>query len=136
MNFFQTTGDWKLRQGLPKQDQTAVNFKWLVDKPDIQVRAMVLADRTLFIAGPPDIVDEEKAFFALNDDEVLERLAEQSALLKGKDGAHLWAVSAGNGEKLAEYGLDSLPVWDGMIAADGRLFMTTMKGELLCFSGK
>jgi outer membrane protein assembly factor BamB len=136
VNFFQTTGDWKLRQGLPKQDQTAVNFKWLVDKPDIQVRAMVLADRTLFIAGPPDIVDEEKAFFALNDDEVLERLAEQSALLKGKDGAHLWAVSAGNGEKLAEYGLDSLPVWDGMIAADGRLFMTTMKGELLCFSGK
>ncbi len=76
-----------------------------------------IGGQTLFIAGPPDVVDEEEAFFALNDAEVLAKLAEQSELLKGKDGARLWAVSAGNGRKLSELKLDSLPVWDGMIAA-------------------
>jgi hypothetical protein len=48
----------------------------------------------------------------------------------------MWAVSAANGKKLAEYKLESLPVWDGMIAADGRLYMTTLKGEVLSFAGK
>ncbi len=95
---------------------------------------MALADKTLFVAGPPDIVDEEDAFFALEDAAVLEKLAEQSALLAGKEGALLWAVSAADGQKLAVYKLDSLPVWDGMIAAGGKLYLTTMNGEAICFS--
>ncbi len=131
---FMATGDWKLRQGFPLAEQSALNFKWKVDKPDIQVRALVLADKTLFIAGPPDVVDEEAAFFALDDAEVLAKLAEQSELLRGKDGARLWAVSAGNGKRLSEIKLDSLPVWDGMIAANGKLYMATMKGEVACFA--
>jgi hypothetical protein len=132
---FLSTGDWKLRQELPQKVQSAVKYQWKVDKPDIQARAMVLANKTLFIAGPPDIVDEEEAFFALSDAEVLEQLAEQSALLEGKEGALLWAVSALNGNKLAEYKLDSLPVWDGMIASGKKLFLTTMNGEVTCLSG-
>ena len=133
---FIATGDWKLRQGLPMAEQSALNFNWKMDKPQIQVRAIVLADKTLFIAGPPDIVDEEKAFFALDDDAVLAKLSEQSELLRGKDGARLWAVSAKDGRKLSELRLDSLPVWDGMIAAGGKLYLTTMNGEVACFSGK
>jgi hypothetical protein len=131
---FMATGDWKLRQGFPLAEQSALNFKWKVDKPDIQVRALVLADKTLFIAGPPDVVDEEAAFFALDDEEVLAKLAEQSELLNGKDGARLWAVSAKSGKKLAELKLDSLPVWDGMIAADGKLYLATMDGAVACFA--
>ncbi len=132
--FMNYAGDWKLRQGIPKADQSAVKFRWQVDKPDIYVRAMVLAGKTLFVAGPPDVVDEEEAFFALDNAAVLEKLAEQSALLKGKDGACLWAVSAISGKKLAEHRIDSLPVWDGMIAANGKLYLTTMNGEAVCFS--
>lgn len=135
-DFMEYPADWKLRQGIPKAEQSAVKFKWLVDKPALQVRAMVLADQTLFIAGPPDVVDEEEAFFALDDFSVLEKLAEQSAALKGKAGALLWAVSTGDGKKLAEYKLDSMPVWDGMIAAGGKLYLTTMNGEVACFSEK
>jgi outer membrane protein assembly factor BamB len=131
---FQATGDWKLRQGFPLAEQSALNFKWKVDKPDIQVRALVLADDILFIAGPPDVVDEEEAFFALDDAEVLTKLAEQSELLRGKDGSRLWAVSARNGKRLSELRLDSLPVWDGMIAADGKLYMATTNGEVVCFA--
>ena len=131
---FRATGDWKLRQGIPKADQSALNFKWQVDKPDIQVRAMVVADQTMFIAGPPDVVDEEEAFFAMNDAAIQKKLVTQSELLKGKDGARLWAVSATNGKKLSEFKLDSLPVWDGMVAADGKLFLATMNGEVACFT--
>ncbi len=128
--------DWKARQGLPRSRQSAVQFKWLIDKPPLQVRAMVLADETLYIAGPPDVVDEEEAFFALDDASVLEKLAEQSALLEGKEGALIWAVSAEDGEKIAEYRLDALPVWDGMVAANGNLFLATMEGEIICYSEK
>ena len=135
-SLFNYAGDWKLRQGLPKGEQSAVQFKWLVDEPPLQVRAMVLSGKTLFISGPPDVVDEEDAFFALNDEEVLAKLAEQSEMLNGKDGALLWAVSAADGEKLAEYRLESLPVWDGMVAANGRLYLTTLNGEVISYAGK
>jgi hypothetical protein len=135
-SLFNFAGDWKLRQGLPKAEQSAVQFKWLVDKPPLQVRAMVLAGKTLFVSGPPDVVDEEDAFFALNDEEVLAKLAEQSEMLNGKEGALLWAVSTENGKKLAEYKLESLPVWDGLVAANGKLFMTTLNGEVLSYAGK
>jgi outer membrane protein assembly factor BamB len=128
-------GDWKLRQGIPKSEQTAVKFKWTVDEPPLQVRAMVLADKTLFISGPPDIVNEEDAFWSLDDKQVLAKLAEQSELNKGKKGGLMWAVSAANGRKLAEYKLSSLPVWDGMVAANGRLYVTTLKGDVLSFAG-
>jgi outer membrane protein assembly factor BamB len=131
---FIATGDWKLRQGMPKADQSALEYKWQVDKPDIQVRAIVVADETLFIAGPPDVVDEEEAFFAMDDESVLAKLAEQSELLRGKDGGRLWAVSTQNGKRLVEYKLDSLPVWDGMIAANSKLYLTTMTGDVMCFA--
>ncbi len=133
---FNYAGDWKLRQGLPGDELTAVQYKWKIDEPPFHVRAMVLAGNTLFVAGPPDIVDEEDAFFALDQQDVLEKLAEQSALLEGNEGGLMWAVSAKNGEKLSEYKLDSLPAWDGMVAAGGRLYLATIKGEVVCYSGK
>jgi outer membrane protein assembly factor BamB len=135
-SMFNYAGDWKLRQGLPKNEQTAVQYKWLVDKPPLQVQAMVLADKTLFIAGPPDVVDEEDAFFALDNASVLAKLAEQSEMLNGKNGAVMWAVSATDGKKLAEYKLKSLPAYDGMVAAGGKLYLTTMNGEVASYSGK
>jgi outer membrane protein assembly factor BamB len=133
---FNYAGDWKLRQGLPNSEKTAVQFKWKIDEPPLQARGMVLAGDTLFVAGPPDIIDEEDAFFALDEKDVRDKLAEQSELLQGKEGGLIWAVSAQNGKKLAEYKLDSLPIWDGMIAVGGKLYMTTMNGEVACYSGK
>jgi outer membrane protein assembly factor BamB len=129
-------GDWKERQKRPMEEQSAVQVKWLVDKPPLEVRAMVLADQILFVSGPPHKVDEEKAFFALDDPNTRKQLAEQSALLKGKEGALLWAVSAASGKKLAELHLDSLPVWDGMAVSSGKLYMTTLNGTVVSFANK
>ncbi len=128
--------DWKLRQGLPGDEQTAVQYKWRIDDPPLQARALVVAGKTIFAAGPPDIVSEEDAFFALDDETVRKKLEEQSTMLKGKGGSIMWAVDAKTGEKLSEYKLDSLPVWDGMAVANGSIFMSTTDGEVIRFSGK
>jgi len=92
---------------------------WSVWVP-VRVRAMVLAGETLFVAGPPDVLDP----------------SDPLAAFEGRKGAMLWAVSPTNGKKLAEYPLDSPPVFDGMIAANGRLYISTRSGRLICMGKK
>ena len=50
----------------------------------------------------------------------------------GKKGALLLAVSATVGKKLAAYRLDSMPVFDGLAAANGALFLSATDGKVLC----
>jgi hypothetical protein len=97
---------------------------------------MVLAAKTLFVAGPSNILSEENFFFTVNDSEVQKKLAEQQALLEGKNGALLWVVSATDGKKLAEYRLQSLPVWNGIIVTRGKLYLATIDGQLIGYSDK
>jgi hypothetical protein len=47
----------------------------------------------------------------------------------------LWAVSAASGERVQELKLRSMPVWDGMAAAGGRLYVATVDGRVLCMAG-
>jgi hypothetical protein len=62
-----------------------------------------------------------------------EKMQEQAAALEGAQGAVLWAVSRKDGRVLAQQRLDFLPAFDGMIAARGRLFVTTAGGAVVCF---
>ena len=41
-----------------------------------------------------------------------------------------------DGSKVGEVILDSAAVWDGMAAANGKLFVSTEKGLLHCLAGK
>jgi len=88
------------------------------------------------VAGPPDLVDEQASLRKFDDPAVQASLAEQSAALDGSKGALLWVAKAADGEKLAQYLLDSLPVFDGMAAARGRLYLATTDGKVRCFAGK
>ena len=130
------SSDWKLRRGFSVKDLSAVEFKWADDQPSVQARAMVLADKTLFIAGPPDVIDERRSFRLPDDEEVRAKLLQQRAALEAEEGARLWAVSADDGKPLARYKLDALPVFDGMAAANGRLFLATTGGKVLCFGAE
>jgi len=112
-----------------------VKHAWATDLP-LLARAMTLSGTTLLAAGPVDIVDENKAFRGLTDQATQTRLADQLAAIEGKKGAHLWAVSTVDGAKLSELKLDSVPVFDGMAAANGKLYMTTIDGKVVCFEGK
>ena len=74
----------------------------------------------MLIAGPPDVLDPRDPL----------------AAFEGRMGAKLWAVSSIDGRKLAEYKLDSPPVFDGMAAAERRLYVSTRAGQLICMGKK
>ena len=106
------------------------------DDISVQVNSMVLTDNAIFVAGPPDVADEEESVKTLLDAETQKKLAEQSAAFQGKRGALLVALSRDAGEKLAAYRLDFVPRFDGLIAANGRLYVTTLGGQVLCLGGR
>ncbi len=128
------SSDWRLRQMFPRSSLSATRFQWIDDQPAVQVRAMVLAGATLFVAGPPDVIDERRAWRLPDDPGVQADLQRQAAALEGKLGGRLWAVSAADGKPLARYHLDAPPVFDGMAAAGGRLFFATTGGQVVCLA--
>jgi len=62
-----------------------------------------------------------------------EALAQQQVALAGKKGAALVAVATEDGTRARKYPLDAPPTWDGLSAADGRLFVATTDGKVVCF---
>jgi hypothetical protein len=85
---------------------------------NVHIRAMLLADGVLFIAGP-----QISAFDGQID-------------LNKDSKAALVAISASDGTELARCQLDSTPVFDGMAAANGRLYVSMENGNLLCLDEK
>ena len=116
-----------------KSGESLVQPKWKNDIP-IYVRAMTLSGDNLFIAGPPDIIDEEETFEQLTekDPAVQKLLSEQDAVLNGDDGL-LLSVDAASGEIKGKIELGTLPAWDGMAAANEHLFLSTLDGTVVCF---
>ncbi len=108
---------------------------WSVESP-LLGRALVLAGHALLVAGPPDVVDMEVAQLHIDDTATHAKLAEQVAAIEGGRGGLLRVVSAADGKKLAEYPLKSPPVFDGMAAAGGKLYLALIDGSILCFGGE
>ena len=105
-------------RGVPKgigftRKDPPVWHQWI----DIRARSMVATADTLFIAGAPDVLED----------------GDPMAAFEGRKGAILRAVSKETGEKLSENKLDSLPVFDGMSAADGKLFIALENGNIECW---
>ena len=94
---------------------------------------MVLTKDALFIAGAPDVVNEVELWKRPDDDELKRKLAEQMEAWKGLRGGSLWAVSLVDGSRLASIDLEAPPAFDGMIAADNKLFLSLMNGQVLCY---
>ena len=131
-----TAADWGLRRKFSKDDLAAIGLNWSHDAPILQVRSIAVAAQTLFVAGPPDVADEEKAFYFPNSPEVKADREKQAAALRGSQGALLQAISTRDGKTLAQYRLDALPVYDGMALAYGRLFLSLKNGQVLCMRSK
>ena len=107
---------------------------WSVELP-ILVRAMVKAGDTIFAVGPADVIDERKALGLIGKSETVPPILEkQQRLFAGRSGSVLWAVSAKDGRKQAETTLKVAPVFDGLIAAGGELYMATVDGKVACLS--
>jgi outer membrane protein assembly factor BamB len=105
---------------------------WSVAQPPLHVRAMVLCSDALFVAGPPDVLDEDAAYQRPNDSQVRAAIAKQDAAYAGKHGALLMGLSKDTGEAVCRVELPAAPVWDGMVAARGHLFVSARDGTVRC----
>ena len=128
------SSDWKLRTAFEQDDLTTARFRWDVDQPSLQVRAMVAGGDHLVVAGHPDFIDERRAFRLPDDPQVQNLLKQQADALAGKHGGRLWVISKTDGRPVARYRLDTPPVFDGMAAVPGRLIVCTMDGEVRCLA--
>ena len=93
--------------------------KWKEMIP-LRVRSMVLAADRLFAAGLPDVLDPEDPL----------------ASFEGRKGALLNVYSAKDGKLVKSHKLSSPPAFDGMIAAQGSLFIATNDGKLMRMAGR
>ena len=75
-------------------------------------------------------VAEEEMVQLIPQSAAMRKLAEQDAAYAGENGALLYAVSAKDGPTLAKHKLGSLPAFDGMIAADGKILYSGVDGTL------
>jgi len=125
--------NWKMNREQPVEKNSAVRYNWREVGPTVIARAMVGANNKVVIAGPPDVLDETRFYgrFRLPEVDVLVR--KQEAAVNGRQGGMLRTLSANDGKQLAEIKLNSLPVFDGLIAANGKLFMSTIDGRVLCY---
>ncbi len=130
------TVDWKQLAKQPKDKLSALDYNWINEEPEIMAKAMVLANDRLFVAGPRDVVDEKKMWGRSNEEIFRKKMQEQAERLKGKHGGVMQVFYKRDGKKLAQLKLDYLPTFDGLIAADGRLYMITVDGRVICFGKK
>ena len=94
-------------------------YRWTQELP-LLARGIVLSEKHLFLAGPPDVL----------------RADDPHATLAGSRGGLLVVVSTDDGAELSQYELEAPPVFDGLAAAGGRLYMATTDGSVVCFRGK
>ncbi len=122
-----TIGEVQTKKGR-RRPRTRKNIKYHWSKRlGLIARAMVIADEILFVAGPPELLStNSEALSSLY-------LSQAQATYEGKQGALLYAVSASDCRKLAEHRLESVPVFDGMAAAYGRLYISMKDGSLRCW---
>jgi outer membrane protein assembly factor BamB len=113
---------WRYRFGVPKKmmkkKRKNQRFlyatgggknKWLLDENiKQQMVGVVLAGETAYMAGLPVSLDP-------------------------KDKSELWVLSGVDGKRLQTISLGSRPVYDGLSAAGGRLYLATENGTLTCY---
>jgi outer membrane protein assembly factor BamB len=93
--------------------------RWSVRVP-VRVTAMLIAGQMLFAAGSDDVLYPDDPW----------------AAYEGRKSGKLMAFSTADGRKMAEYDLSVAPVFDGMSAAYGRIYLSARGGKLICYAGE
>jgi len=90
------------------------------DRIPVRARAMALAGGRLVVAGPPDVVDPKDPLGAF----------------EGRIGGLLCVFDSASGQELSKQSLPSPPVFNGVAAANGRLYLSDENGAIACFGRK
>ena len=115
---------------------------WAVQVPSLRMKAMAMAGGTVFVAGRSDEIAELGKYAKMRPipRKALYDVAALSAGLGDErryppDG-RLMAFSAADGGKLGKVALPSPPVFDGLAAARGKLYVSCLDGKLRCYGPK
>ncbi len=114
---------------------TRLKYHWSKSLP-LLARALVVAGDTLFAAGPPAMLDEDEVYNVYGKPETQEQLDEHVAAFEGRKGGLIVAASKEDASLLAAYKLDHAPVFDGIAAAGGKLFVATVDGTVVCLGNR
>jgi len=109
--------DFRKRQKGKKGDVR--RYDWKQDLP-VRPRAMLKAGERLVLGVWPIKIPDD----------------DPHAAYEGRLGGSLWFVSAKDGTKTGEVPLKHPVVWDGLAAAEGRLYAATTSGRVVCFGAK
>jgi outer membrane protein assembly factor BamB len=86
----------------------------------VRVNAMAATADLLFAAGSPDVVDPDDPLGAF----------------EGRKGGVIYACNKTGGETLWQHELQSPPVFNGLAAANGRLYLAMKDGNVACFGDR
>jgi outer membrane protein assembly factor BamB len=120
------TVDWGKRIVARKGE--VIGYNWSRDV-GVRARALAVAGDCVFIAGPRNVLHGVDPKAIKRARALVRDNAEEFA---GHGGALLRAVSTEDGRKLGEVELRAAPVHQGLIAAQGALYMTTVDGRVIC----
>jgi len=109
------------------------DFRWKSDAP-LRPKAIVKTRNVLFVAGPEDLLDEEIVFQELHLGKNQRLLQKQNEALTSRKGGKLLAVSVRDGSTEQMFDLESPPVWDGMAAAYGKLYVCCRDGSVIALN--
>jgi hypothetical protein len=104
------------KQNKRRGKQASPPLKW-EQRIDLRAQAMAITNRHLCVAGTPDLVDEQTPWAALD----------------GGQGGVLRMFTKQDGEQTTEFELEAPPVYDGIAAAQGHLYLSLRAGEVVCF---
>lgn len=110
-------GDFKERSS-----KQGIAYLWTTGL-SMRPRAMIHVKDTLFIGGMTDKVDSNHAQSPYN------------VAFEGNAEGLLRMASASTGKTLSEVRLESPPIWDGLAAARGKLYISNLNGQVVCMRG-
>ncbi len=109
--------------------------QWGVRVP-ILVRSMTLAENNLYIFGPEELLDQKSSLKTLDQAETKDIAQQQDDAYNGKSGAILLVVDRDNGTMTEGYQLHTTPVFDGMVSAYNKLFISMSDGSVVCLGSE
>jgi len=114
-----SSDDESLPDFRPLKDKGLSDQQWSVRLP-LRPRAMLRAGKHVVLGGMPLASDP----------------TDLTAHYEGLRGGRLVIVSTADGTIVVQQDLPAPSVWDGLAAANGRLYVSTVDGKLLCFGGR
>jgi outer membrane protein assembly factor BamB len=103
------------KRGRKKGRASRSSDRWSTTVP-IRAYAMVLSPRYVVLAGTPDVVSPD----------------DPTAAIEGRAGGVLAIHTRSDGKQVAKTDLEHAPLNDGLAAAGGRLYLTTLAGSVMC----